>query len=164
MTNVRRGGKEVKRLTNSSANPLAGHARPIGDLLREAHQVLVAHLDDALREAGWPRVRAPHASVLATVDLDGTRLATMVERAGRTKQATAELAGHLVTCGYLELRGDPTDRRAKLYVPTEQGVALLASCAEVVAAYETWLDGVLGPGTVGELRTTLTAIVDRPPR
>lgn len=155
MTKVPPGDEKVKSLTN----PLVGHSRPIGDLLREAHQCLVAHLDLALREAGWAHVRAPHASVLATIDLDGTRLATMVDRAGRTKQATAELAGHLVTCGYLELIPDPTDRRAKLYVPTSQGVALLSSCAKVVADYEAWLDSVLGAGTVKELQQTLQTIV-----
>lgn len=157
MTKVSPDGEEVKSLTN----PLVGRDRPIGDLLREAHQCLVAHLDQALREAGWADVRAPHASVLATIDLDGTRLATMVERAGRTKQATAELAGHLVTRGYLELLLDPTDGRAKLYVPTSQGLALLSSCAEVVSDYETWLDGVLGTGTVTELQQILQTIVAR---
>lgn len=157
MTNLPRRDEIVKSLTN----PLADRERPIGDLLREAHRSLVAHLDRALAEAGWTAVRAPHASVLATVDVDGTRLATMVERAGRTKQATAELAGHLVDGGYLSLVPDPTDGRAKLYVPTRHGAELLASCATVVADYESWLDDLLGPGTVDELRETLRVIVDR---
>lgn len=155
MTKIPIQGKEVKYLTN----PLSGHARPIGDLLREAHQCLVTHLDRALRAAGWENVRAPHASVLATVDLEGTRLATMVERTGRTKQATAELAGHLVDCGYLDLHPDSGDRRAKLYIPTDDGLALLSSCAQVVADYEAWLDGVLGEGTVHELQQTLQTII-----
>ncbi len=66
----------------------------------------------------------------------GTRLATLVTRGGRTKQATAELAGQLVRHGYLELHADPTDGRAKLYVPTSAGTDLLTVCAGIVVRYE----------------------------
>jgi DNA-binding MarR family transcriptional regulator len=130
--------------------------------MREAHRALVVHLELALRAAGYDDVGAPHASVLATVDRDGTRLATLVERGGRTKQATAELAGHLVKHGYLELRPDPTDGRAKLYRLTTSGGQLLASCAIVVDAYDMWLNDALGDGGVAQLRHALSEIVNRP--
>jgi DNA-binding MarR family transcriptional regulator len=151
MTNLARDTEKVKGLTNS---------RPLGDVMREAHRTLVAHLERALREAGYHDVGAAHASVLATVDVAGSRLATLVERGGRTKQATAELAGHLTARGYLRLRPDPTDGRAKLYVPTASGRRLLAACEVVVVAYEKWLDDVLGEDGVAQLRRALTAIVD----
>lgn len=155
MTNV--AGR--RRLVKSLTNPLAGRPRPIGDLMREAHRRLVQHLDRALREDGWTDVKAPHASVLATVDMDGSRLAVLVDRGGRTKQATAELTGHLVAAGYLRLVPDPTDRRAKLYVPTKRGIALLDSCERIVTAYEKWLDDAVGRNAVEQLRETLIAIV-----
>jgi DNA-binding MarR family transcriptional regulator len=98
--------------------------------------------------------------VLATVDHHGARLTTLVERGGRTKQATAELAGHLTARGYLELHPDPSDGRAKLYLPTARGYQLLASCEIVVDAYEKWLNGVLGESGVAQLRHALTEIVN----
>lgn len=129
--------------------------------MREAHRALVVHLERALRAAGYDDVGAAHASVLATVDQHGARLATLVERGGRTKQATAELAGHLVERGYLELHPDPTDGRAKLYRPTISGRQLLVSCAIVVDAYEKWLNDVLGEGGVAQLRHALNEIANR---
>ncbi|WP_373873930.1 MarR family winged helix-turn-helix transcriptional regulator [Virgisporangium ochraceum] len=115
------------------------------------------------RTPGYDDVGAAHASVLANVDVDGTRLATLRERGGRTKQATAELAGLLVDRGYLTLGPDPTDRRAKLYVPTADGRRLLGACRIVVDAYEKWLDGVLGRDGVAALRRSLDEIARRGP-
>jgi DNA-binding MarR family transcriptional regulator len=156
MTNLPEKQDLVKGLTISVPGE-----RPLGDVLREAHRALVVHLERAMRAAGYDDVGAAHASVLATVDQHGARLATLVERGGRTKQATAELAGHLVARGYLELHPDPTDGRAKLYRPTTSGRQLLASCAIVVDAYEQWLNDTLGEGGVVQLRHALHEIVNR---
>ena len=157
-------------MTNNSGNPeivksltISSGGRPLGDMMREAQRALVVHLERALRGGGYDDVGAAHASVLAIVDPDGTRLATLADRGGRTKQATAELAGHLVDRGYLTLGPDPTDRRAKLYVPTPNGRRLLGACRVVVEAYETWLDGVLGRDGVAQLRHSLTEIATRGP-
>lgn len=141
-------------------NPM--DVRPIGDLMRQAQYRLVSFLDAALREAGYTDVSSAHVSVLATVDRQGTRLMTLVERGGRTKQATAELAGQLLTRGYVTLAPDAADGRAKLYSPTESGVALLAAAAKVVSGYESWLDRMLGQDAITQLRHTLTTIVEDP--
>jgi DNA-binding MarR family transcriptional regulator len=133
--------------------------KPLGDLMREAQHTLVRHLEHALREAGYDDVAAAHASVLATVDPAGTRLSSLVARGGRTKQATSELALHLVRHGYLQLGPDPSDGRAKLYTPTQQGVDLLTVCARIVISYEAWLDNLLGENGVQKLREALLAIV-----
>lgn len=156
MTNVTRASTTVKHLTT----PRIGRDRPIGDIMREAQQRLVAHLDRALRAAGCSDLRSAHASVLASIDTDGTRLATLVDRGGRTKQATAQLAGHLVACGYAELRPDPNDRRAKLYVPTVRGMDVLVTCGRIVDDYESWLDAAVGSDAVSQLRAILLAIVE----
>lgn len=156
MTILPSSDPKVKSLTTS---PL--REKPLGDLMREAQRTLVEHLDRALDGAGYDDVGAAHASVLVTVDPAGTRLATLVSRGGRTKQATAELAGHLVRRGYLELHADSSDGRAKLYVPTSAGATLLTVCAEIVVGYEAWLNDVLGEGGIERLREALRAIVER---
>ena len=155
MTNIPAESDLVKPLTN----PLFGRPAPIGDIMRQAHRKLVRYLDVALCEAGWPDVNAAHASVLATVDPAGSRLATLVDRGGRTKQATAELASHLVRGEFLGLIPDPTDGRAKLYVLTVRGHDLLSSCALIVDDYERWLDEVVGRDSVALLRRILLQIV-----
>lgn len=155
MTSVSSTTLKVKGLTSSVPT-----GKPLGDLMREAQRTLVGYLELCLRKAGHDDVGAAHASVLATVDPTGTRLATLVARGGRTKQATAELAGHLVRRGYLQLEADPSDGRAKLYTMTPAGAALLTSCAAIVVDYETWLDGVLGQQGVEQLRVALSTIVE----
>ena len=119
--------------------------KPLGDLMREAQHTLVQYLSNALRNGGYDNIGAAHASVLAAVDPGGSRLATLVIRGGRTKQATAELTGHLVRRGYLELQPDPVDGRAKLYTSTSAGNELLQYCAEIVADYAGWLGRRVGP-------------------
>lgn len=156
MTSLPDESENVKSLTN-----WLGGERPLGDVMREAHRTLVGYLDRALREAGYDNVGAAHASVLATVDPHGARLATLVERGGRTKQATAELTGHLVNQGYLEVRPDPSDGRAKLYLPTSAGDELFGVCVQIVSDYERWLSGVLGERGITRLREALQAIVDQ---
>ncbi len=156
MTKVTADDAVVKHLTN----PLRGRPQPLGDVMRQAHRVLVSHLDEALDEAGYAAVRSSHVSVLATVDPEGSRLSELVERGGRTKQATAQLAGHLVAQGYVELVPDPADGRAKRYVPTAQAYTLLAACEDIVTRYERWLEGVVGVDGLVRLRAILTTIVE----
>ena len=156
MTKVSADEPVVKHLTN----PLLGRPQPLGDVMREAHRVLVSHLDGALDAAGYSEVRSAHVSVLATLHPEGSRLSELVDRGGRTKQATAQLAGHLVTAGYAELVPDPSDRRAKHYVPTAAAYALLAECQDIVTAYEQWLEDVVGPDGLVALRAILTTIVE----
>jgi DNA-binding MarR family transcriptional regulator len=154
MTNLSGQSEVVNRLTSSLAD------RPIGDLMRQAHQRLVAFLDGALREAGYNDVTSPHVSVLATVDAEGSRLATLVERGRRTKQATAGLTSHLLARGYVTLQPDATDGRAKLYFVTQSGTALLRAAEKVVTEYEKWLDHMLGPDALSQLRGILSTIID----
>jgi DNA-binding MarR family transcriptional regulator len=156
MTKLPPGAQEVKRLTN----PLSGQPAPLGDLMRQAHQRLVAYLDRALTDSGYTDVRSAHVSVLAAIDADGSRLATLVERGGRTKQATAQLASRLLQQGYVTLSPDASDGRAKLYLLTESGWALLGTAEKVVTGYEEWLDSMLGQDAIAELRRTLTTIID----
>jgi DNA-binding MarR family transcriptional regulator len=156
MTNLAGRAKAVEHLTGS----LAARPRPIGDLMRQAHQRLVAFLDAALRDAGYTDVKSPHVSVLATIDAQGSRLATLVQRGGRTKQATAELVSRLLTRRYIRLAPDPTDGRAKLYLVTASGARLLAAAEKVVTEYEKWLDRMLGRDAVAQLRGILNTIIE----
>jgi DNA-binding MarR family transcriptional regulator len=65
-----------------------------------------------------------------------------------------------VAHGYVELVPDPADGRAKRYVPTAPGYALLAACQDIVTSYERWLEGVVGPEGLIRLRAILTTIVE----
>lgn len=147
----------VKDLTS-----LRRRQRPLGGALRQAHRAVVLHLEKAISQAGYNDIGASQLSILESVDPEGTRLVELATRGGRTKQATAELCAGLVARGYLEVRPDPTDSRAKLFVMTPAGRRLVEACFGIVSDYENWLIGVLGSDSVDQLRETLSAIIDRP--
>lgn len=156
MTKISHDPEIVNHLTSW----IVDRPRLIGDLMRQAHQRLVSYLDTALREVGYSDVTSAHVSVLATIDAEGCRLTTLVERGGRTKQATAELAAHLLAQDYISIAPDPTDGRAKRYALAKRGWALLADAEKVVTGYEAWLDRMLGRDGIEQLRNTLTTIIN----
>src|SRR4029453_4258713 len=91
-------------------------------LMREAFVALNGLVLARLAERGPPEVRAAHSAVFQYVDDTGTTVSLLAERAQMTKQAMAELVHHLEAHGYVQRVPDPTDRRAKLVLPTPRGL------------------------------------------
>jgi DNA-binding MarR family transcriptional regulator len=59
-------------------------------------------------------LRAAHTTLFPHIDLEhGTRLTTLAERLGVSKQAAGQLVDEVVAMGLLERRPDPEDGRAK---------------------------------------------------
>ena len=82
----------------------------------------------------------------------------LAERAQMTKQAMAELVAHLETHGYVRRVPDPTDRRAKLVIPTELGHDVIATAQGLVPELEREVGEILGAERVRHLRADLEAI------
>lgn len=89
-----------------------------------------------LAEQGHPELRPRHGAVLAYLDEDGTRATELAALSGRHKQVIGTLVDELLDLGYVERRPDPTDRRAKLVVPTARGRDQMARSDAIVAAIE----------------------------
>jgi DNA-binding MarR family transcriptional regulator len=66
-------------------------------------------------------VRASHTALFPHIDLEGTRISTLAERVGVSKQAVSELVEELDEMGVVERVADPSDGRAKLVVFTKKG-------------------------------------------
>src|SRR5690348_10571743 len=101
---------------------LAGRQRPanLAVLLRETFVALNDLVISRLAAGGHDAVRPAHTAVFQYLDDTGTTVSLLAERAQMTKQAMAELVQHLETHGYVKRVPDPTDRRAKLVLPTER--------------------------------------------
>ena len=67
-----------------------------------------------IQAAGHGTVRVSHLAVMRNMDEGGTRITELARRAGMTKQAMGQLVREFQELGYIVLRPDPTDRRAKL--------------------------------------------------
>lgn len=139
---------------------LAGRQRPanLAVLLRET---FVALNDLALRklaEHGHGEVRAAHAAVFQYLDDTGTTVSLLAERAQMTKQAMAELVQHLESHGYLQRVPDPTDRRAKLVLPTERGLEVIAVAQSIAPAVEQQISALVGADRMRALQDDLETI------
>ncbi|GLZ46892.1 transcriptional regulator [Actinomycetospora sp. NBRC 106375] len=125
---------------------LAGHERPanLAVLLREAFVALNDVVLDRLAHDGHDAVRPAHAAVFQYLDDTGTTVSLLAERAQMTKQAMAELVRHLEEHGYVVRVPDPTDRRAKLVVPTDRGSDVIARAQGLAPEVEGRVVDVLG--------------------
>jgi DNA-binding MarR family transcriptional regulator len=139
---------------------LGGQERPanLAVLMREAFVALNDRVLTRLAGHGFTEVRPAHAAVFQHLDDTGTTVSLLAERAQMTKQAMAELVAHLEAHGYVRRVPDPTDRRAKLVVPTERGHDVIAFAQGLVPEIEREVAQVLGAERVRDLRADLEAI------
>ena len=134
-----------------------GREKPINTvaLLREAFVVLNDRAIARLAERGHDAVRPAHGAVFQHLDDTGTPVARLAERAQMTKQAMAELVGHLEEHGYVVREPDPADRRAKLVIPTARGLEVFAVVQELVPEIESDINRLLGVERAEALRADL---------
>ncbi len=100
--------------------------RSTAQLLFKAARLMDAYAVSRVRELwGIEGLRSAHTSLLPHIDLDGTRVTTLSERVGVSKQAISQLVGELEEMGVVERVADPDDGRAKLVVFVEDGAHLI---------------------------------------
>lgn len=127
-------------------------------LLGQAYSRLGHRIVEGVVAAGFPQ-RPAHSGVFAHIDLEGTRLTVLAERANMTPQAMKDLVDDLVRLGYVARRPDPTDGRAKLVTLTERGRACIAASVEVIAGLERRLEELLGSEQLTTVQDALGRIL-----
>jgi len=120
-----------------------------------AQEAVLEGLQQRLIAAGFADLRASHDCVFRYLDMAGSRLSALAERAGMTKQAIGQHVDYLSNRGYLERVADPSDRRAKLVRPTERGRAVKQAAMEAFLDMEAELANTLGPEGLGRTREAL---------
>ncbi|KHD79159.1 MarR family winged helix-turn-helix transcriptional regulator [Actinoplanes utahensis] len=89
-----------------------------------------------LAQQGHAGLRPQHGAVLAHLDAEGSRATDLARHSGQHKQVVGKLVDELEQLGYVERRPDPTDRRAKLIVPTARGLDQMERSDAIVAGIE----------------------------
>ncbi|QIK74269.1 MarR family winged helix-turn-helix transcriptional regulator [Nocardioides piscis] len=120
---------------------------------RHAEQRIWAHL----AENGFEMTPA-QGRLAARVDEGGSRLTTLAEAAGVTKQTAGFLVDQLERAGYVERVPDPTDGRARLVRIASRGRAAQACAREMEQRIEAEFAEHLGPRRTRELRRALEAL------
>ena len=139
---------------------LEGRERPTNLVveLRDAFVALNALAITRLVERGHADIRTAHAAVFQYLDDTGTTVSTLAARAQITKQAMAELVAHLEQLGYLTRIPDPSDRRAKLVLPTDRGLEVFRLAQQIVPEVHQRISRLLGAERLASLRQDLVAI------
>ena len=117
-----------------------------------------------MRERGYEEVSLAHTALLVNLDIKGTRLTTLAERAGMTKQSMGQLAADLENKGYIRRVDDPSDKRAILIKFTDKGMQFLRDGYAVKQEIEAEFAAILGEGRLShlyELLNTLLNEIDR---
>lgn len=104
-------------------------------------------------------LRASHTSLLPHIDLEGTRISTLAERAQISKQAVSELVEELDEMGVVVRMPDPSDGRAKLVVFTKEGKKSLLDGLQILREIEADLGARIGKRKMILLRRILHEII-----
>ncbi|MET0339530.1 MAG: MarR family winged helix-turn-helix transcriptional regulator [Polyangiales bacterium] len=110
---------------------------------------------------GVPTLRRAHTSLLPHIALEGTRITTLAEKLGVTKQAVSQLVDELAALDVLARVPDPDDARAKRVVFTARGKRGFFEGLEVLAELERELKGWIGEARLKQLREALLLVHDR---
>jgi DNA-binding MarR family transcriptional regulator len=118
--------------------------RNIGKLFLQAHRAFSERSIEKLRARGHAGLGLAHTQLLIHLELVGTRITTLAERAGVTKQAMGQLADALSAQGYVTKTTDPADRRATLVNFTDRGWQFLRDAHLVKREIEAEYTALLG--------------------
>jgi DNA-binding MarR family transcriptional regulator len=132
----------------------------IGRLLLRAHRAFSVLAIDKLRARGHAGLSLAHTNLLANLDLDGTRITTLAERIGITKQAVGHLVADLEQRGYIERSADVSDRRATLVTYTDAGWRFLQDAHQIKREIESEYQAILGEQGLSDMRSLLERLLE----
>ena len=114
-----------------------------------------------LRARGFDDFAPAFPSLMSNLDMEGTRIGVLANRAGVTRQAAGQLLREIERCGYVERRDSAHDGRATMVYFTSRGRRLLATVLELVEEIEADFAAALQPGEFDRVRAGLLQIADR---
>lgn len=133
----------------------------IGRLFLRAHRDFSERALEKLKARGHAGLGLAHTMLLPHLDLNGTRITVLAERAGITKQAVGQLVAELEQRGYVERAVDSSDRRAVLVSFTQAGQRFLRDAERIKHEIESEYAASLGAERLAALRAALVVLLDR---
>lgn len=135
--------------------PAPERQQTLGALLRLPYEALQREVYGGLAARGFPEIRPAHSAVFRHIAPGGSRLTTLAERAGMTKQSMAYLVDGLEAAGHLRTAPDPHDGRARLAHLTPKGERVLAALLDLSTEAEARMAGRIGAKRASRLRRAL---------
>lgn len=144
----------MKRPRRANINERWRHDN-IGRLLSNALRHFEARVIELLAEAGHDEVTQSHIHATRHLDVAGTRLTEMAQRAAMTKQSMSELVDQLERKGLVTRRPDPADGRARLVHFTPAGLAWLDDFRVAVRKAEGEMSRAIGADALRAMKDAL---------
>ena len=132
----------------------------IGRLLQLALRDFQSRCAEKLHARGYTQLSATHLTILSYIDPAGTRIVTLADRAGMTKQSMGEFIRELESQGYVERSPDPSDKRAVMIKMVQSNTTFLADAYNIMAEIQSEYAATLGSGAE-QLRGLLKALLNR---
>ena len=101
-----------------------------------------------------------HTALISNLDVEGTRITTLADRAGVTKQAMGQLVSELEARGYIQREPDPEDKRASRIKFTKLGWQFLEDAFEVKQEIEADYAITIGEEGMRQLHSLLNRLLD----
>jgi DNA-binding MarR family transcriptional regulator len=139
----------------------ARRSQNLRQLLLRASRVVNRDVVEGLQARGYSDLRATHTTLLSHLDLAGSSVTLVAERAGITKQAMGRLATELEEAGYLAVGSDSRDGRIRRLELTQAGQRLMLDSFEVMAELEQRYGSLLGQRRLGQALRTLAAFIEK---
>ncbi len=133
----------------------------MGRLLLNAQRDYSLRALTKLRARGHDGLSLAHTNLLPHIDTTGTRITTLAERAGVSKQAIGNLVGELAAKGYVRREIDPHDRRAVVVTFTAAGWDFLQDAHLVKREIEAEYVEALGEHGMEDLRQLLQQLLSK---
>jgi DNA-binding MarR family transcriptional regulator len=127
----------------------------IGRLLQRASRQYSDQALAKLDSYGHGGLSLFHTTLISHLDIEGTQISTLAERAGMSKQAMGQIAKELEERDYILRVPDPIDKRAVLLKFTETGYAFLQDAYQVKVEIETEYSEILGEENMKTLKSLL---------
>ncbi len=134
-------------------------SRNIGRLMLCAADAFVTDKLREIDDGGFGPVTQVHIALLQSLDLDGTRLTLLAERAQMTKQSMLELVDKAEALGLVERQPDPVDGRAKVVAFTLRGLQMMGRLRDGVAEAERRMAGATGAPFVPRMKRKLAGYI-----
>ena len=129
----------------------------IGRHLNHALSRFEARVLTLVQRMGYSKLRLAHVHLTRNLDLAGSRISDLAERAGMTKQSMSELVEQCAAAGLIERVTTEEDRRARIVQFTAEGLALLDAFRIAVKRAEAEMRSTIGPESFDVVRCALAA-------
>lgn len=116
-------------------------------------------LFEQLAEQGHAQLRPRHGIVMAYIDAGGTRASDLAIRSGQHKQVVGTTIDELESLGYVTRQPDPSDRRAKLVVPTDLGRDQMVRARRITKRLEQGYRRAVGAARFDEFAEVFEEVV-----